>query len=483
MTVSLFMNLKSKIVSGVFWQGFERVGSQGMSLAVSIMLARLLAPKEFGVIALLTVFISLCNVMVDSGLGGALIQKKDADQLDFCSVFYVNIVMGAVGYGVLFLTAPLISAFYKSPGLTLYMRVLALTLFVNAFSVIQRTILNKNMWFYLSFRISWGALIVSGTVGIVMAYCGFKVWALVAQSLTSAFVGCVMLWALVKWRPCWIFDWRRAWKLFQFGWKLLVSGFLDTLYNDIYSVVIGKISSLTDLAYYNRGKAIPALGMGVVNSSVGSVLFPAFSSIQDDRTKMRELAKRGLQNIMFAVIPALTLLFILAKPLVQVVLTEKWLPSVVYLQLCCVTFFFWPFHTMNLQIITACGRSDLFLLLEIIKKVQAALVIFITYRYGVVVMVAAGAAMGLLGVFENAWCNRKLIGYAPWTQLWDILPLLLVAAVVGCGMHWGVRFVASPWCKLIVGGGGFVILYLIGAFILKQFPQDILNLLKFRRIA
>lgn len=475
--------LKQKIVSGVFWQGLERIGTQGMSLVVSIILARLLAPHEFGIVALISVFTTLCSVAVDSGLGTALIQKKDADQLDFCSVFFVNIAMGFLLYGLLFAAAPWIAKFYGSPDLILYMRVLTLSLIITSFSMIQRTILNKNMMFYLSFRISWISLIVSGCIGVVMAYRGFGVWALIAQSLVSSCIGCTLLWLLVKWRPHWCFDWRRAWNLFQFGWKLLVSAFLDTLYNDIYSVVIGKIASLTDLAFYNRGKTIPGLGMGVVNSSIGSVLFPAFSEIQNDRSKMRELAKRGLRNIMFAVIPALTLLFILADPLVRVVLTAKWLPCVIYLQLCCITFFFWPFHTTNLQIITACGRSDLFLLLEIIKKVQAALVIFITYRYGVVAMVAAGAAMGLVGVFENAWFNRKLIGYAPWTQLLDVLPMLLVALVIGGSAYFGLRFFLSPWLQILVGGGGFVIFYLVGTFALGLFPRDILNMLKFRRIS
>ena len=475
-------NLRIKILSGVFWQGLERIGSQGMYLVVSIVLARLLAPKEFGVVALLTVFVTLCNVAVDSGFGTALIQKKDADQLDFCSVFYINIVMGVVLYGVLFLCAPWIAKFYDSSELILYMRVMALALIINSFSQIQRTILSKNMLFYLSFRISWGALIISGAIGIVMAYCGFGVWALIAQTLSSACVGCVLLWFLVRWRPSFLFNFSRAWKLFQFGWKMLVSGFLDALYNDIYSVVIGKIASLTDLAFYNRGRTIPALSIGVVNSTIGSVLFPAFSEIQHDRTKMRELAKRGLYNIMFLVIPALTLLFIFAEPFVRVVLTDKWLPCVIYLRLCCVIFFFWPFHTTNLQIIIACGRSDLFLLLEIIKKGQAALVIFATYRYGVETMVTVGAAMGIVNFTENAWFNRKLIGYAPWTQLWDVLPMFLIAAVAGGGVYWGVRFIASPWGKIIAGGSAFAVFYLFGAFAFRLFPPDILNMLRRRSV-
>ena len=475
------MSLKQKIVSGVFWQGLERVGSQGIGFVISIVLARLLAPKEFGVIALMTVFTSLCGVVMDSGFGNALIQKKDADQTDFCSVFYINLALGGGLYLLLFVTAPLIATFYDSADLSIYLRVSALTLIINSFSLIQGTLLAKRMMFYLNFRISWIALIVSGTTGIVMAYGGFGVWALISQQIISALARCFLLWFWVKWQPQWCFDWSRAKKLFQFGWKFLVSWLLDALYNDIYSIVIGKIANLTELGFYNRGKSIPMLGMNAINSTVGSVLFPAFSQIQNDRIKMRELARRSLQNIMFLVIPALTLLFILAEPLVKIVFTDKWLPCVIYLQLCCITFFYWPLHTTNLQIISACGRSDVFLILEIIKKTQAAVVVLLTYRYGVVTMVAAGAAMGIVGFFENAWFNRKLINYAPWTQLWDILPLLLVAVIVGGVVHCGLNLINSPWLKLLGGGTAFAVLYLAGVVLLGKIPNDFLNLLKHKR--
>ena len=343
--------------------------------------------------------------------------------------------------------------------------------------------MNKNMMFFLSFRINWISLIVSGGIGIAMAYYGFGVWALIAQQLGNAAVQFLLLWWFVKWRPQWRFDPASAKQLFRFGWKFLASSFLNTLYKDIYSVVIGKIANVTSLSYYKSGNNIPALGMGVISSTVGSVLFPAFSILQNDRKKIRELAKRGLHNIMFMVIPLLTLLFVLADPLVLVMLTKKWLPCVIFLRLGCIMFLFWPLHTTNLQIISACGRSDVFLTLEIIKKIQALAVIFLTYRYGVVVMVAAGTAMSVVDFFENAWFNRRLINYPPWRQLWDILPLLLAAIVAGCGVYYGLRFIASPWLKLLGGGGAFMVLYLAGVMLLGKFPTDILNLLKHRRSA
>ena len=468
--------LKQKIISGVFWQGLERVGSQGINFVIQIVLARLLSPREFGILALMLVFITLCNVVIDSGFGNALIQKKDADQTDFCSVFFINIALGLTLYAVMFVAAPWIAGFYASPDLTKFLRVSSLTLVITSFSRVQQAFLNKNMLFHLSFRINWLSLLVSGATGIVMAYRGCGVWSLIAQQICNAVMVCILLWLLVKWRPQWRFDWSRAKRLFQFGWKFLAAAFLDTLYNDIYAIVIGKIADLTALSYYKTGKNFPSLGMGVINSAVGSVLFPAFSQIQNDRGKMRELAKRGIQSIMFFVIPALTLLFILAEPLVRILLTEKWLPCVIFLRLCCITLFFWPLHTVNLHVISACGRSDVYLILEIIKKIQGVLVIVFSYRYGVVTMVAVGSAVGFVNFIENAWFNRKLINYAPWHQLWDILPLLLTALLAGAGVSVGLRFITAPWFKLILGGAVFAILYLAVTICLGKVPSNIAKL-------
>ncbi len=470
--------LKHKIVSGVFWQGLERIGSQGISFVISIVLVRLLTPEEFGVIAIMMVFIGLCGCFVNAGFGSALIQKKDLTEADSSSVFFINITIALVMYGLLFLAAPYIAIFYHTPKLTLYLRTLSFVIIINSFSNIQSALLNKRMLFHLSFRISWTSLLISGTTGIILAYQGFGVWALIIQQLTNAVINGLSLWFWVKWRPQWIFDWSRAKGLFQFGWKLFVSGLLDTLYNDIYSLTIGKIANLTMLSYYNRGKSIPNIGMGVINSTLGSVLFPAFSEIQSDREKMRLLAKRGLQNIMFAVIPALTLLFILAEPLVKILLTEKWLPCVIFLRLCCIEYLFWPLHTTNLQIITACGRSDVFLILEIIKKIQCAVVIFVTYRYGVVAMVAAGAAMGFVCAIENGWMNRKLINYAPWTQMLGLLPLMLISVVSGGVVLFGLRFLATSWSQLLLGAPAFCILYLIGCLPCRLIPSELRKMFK-----
>ena len=464
-------NIKEKILHGVFWQGLERVGSYGIGFIVSIILARRLSPEEFGVIAIMMVFITLANVFIDSGFGTALIQKKDMEELDCCSVFFINILMGVIIYGVLFLAAPLIAKFYKTEGLTLYLHVFSLVIVIRSFSLVQNALLRKRMLFHLSFRISWGALIISGIIGIGMAYSGCGVWSLIAQQLANALVTVILQWYWVKWRPQWLFDWERTKVLFNFGWKIFCSSFLDTLYNDIHSLVIGKIADLEMLSYYDRGKQYPQYGMNIINSTVGTVLLPAFSELQDDRTKMKELAVRGLKTIMFIVAPALAFLFVFAETITILLLTEKWLPSVIFIRLCCITFFFFPFHTTNLQVITACGRSDVFLILEIIKKIQGILVIAITYRFGVVTMVAAGAAMGFVGMIENAWYNRKLIDYAPWQQLWDIAPITMITILVSVISYFITVPIHNIWLKLIIGIISFGMLYFVSTYITHTIPK------------
>lgn len=475
-------NLKHKIFSGILWQGLERVGSQGISFLISIILARLLRPEDFGVIAIMLVFISLCGVFVDSGFSSALIQKKEVTEDDCCSVFFLNIVLAILLYAVLFAAAPLIANFYENSEIIFNLRILSLVLIIRSFSLVQNALLIKRMLFWLNFRISWSGLLLSGTLGCTMAYAGCGIWALIAQQLSNAAVVAIMQWRLVQWRPRLHFEWSRIRSLFQFGWKLLASGFLDTLYNDVYSIIIGKLFSLTTLSYYNRGRSIPQMGMGVVNSTIGTVLYPAFSKIQDDRAQMQRVARNALKNIMFPVVLILTGFFIFAEPLVVLLLTEKWLPCVIFLRLSCLIFLFWPLHTLNLQILTACGRSDIMLYLEIIKKIQLAVIILFTYRYGVVVMVWGLVCSSPLSFIENAWCNRDLIGYSPWAQAVDIAPFFIIATLAGTITLILVQFIQLKLFQIIIGGIFLAIFYIALAILTGNFPKDILFLFKIEKV-
>ena len=476
------MAIKDKVVSGVFWQGLERVGSYGIGFIVSIILAQRLSPEQFGVVAIMLVFTTLSNVFIDSGFSTALIQKKDMEDADCCSVFYINIVMAVVLYLVLYIAAPYIETFYEAEGLTLYLHVFSLFLIIRSFSLVQAALLRKRMLFHLSFRISWVALLISGAVGIAMAYSGCGVWSLVAQQLVHAVITVIMQWILIKWRPKLLFSWDRARDLFRFGWKMFFSSFLDTLYHDIYSLVIGKIADLEMLSFYDRGRQYPKYGMDVINSTIVGVMLPAFAEIQDDRVRMKLLTQRALKNIMFFVTPTLAFLFVFAHEFIAILLPEQWLPCVIFVRLSCITFFFWPFHTLNLQAITACGRSDIHLILEIIKKVQAVLLILATYRYGVVVMIEASTAMAIVCMFENAWYSRKLMDYPPWQQLWNTVPIVLATLFVSAVSYFAALPLKGIWPRTIVGCLVFGTLFLAVAFAAHLVPEEIVDVVKTRRI-
>ena len=475
-------SLKTKILSGVFWQGLCNIGSKGLNFVFSIILARLLAPEDFGIVAILMIFIAIAEVFVDSGFSMALIQKKDADNIDCSSVFYINILVAVALYSVFFAAAPWIAEFYRNQELTSCFRWLALGTVIRSFSLVQGALLSKRMLFHLNFRIAFCALLISGIQGITMAYCGFGVWALIAQQLTNALITAILLWLLVKWRPRMVFVWDRVKRLFQFGSKLLATTLLDTLFNNLFGMIVGRLFNLSTLAYYNRGRHIPEVGMSIINSTIGSVIFPAFSEVQDDRERMRLMAQKCLRVTMFFVVPAMGLLAVLARPLVIVLLTEKWLPSVIFLQLSCLIFVVWPLHTLNLQVIMASGRSDIMLILEFIKKIQTIAVLFLTYPFGVVAMVWGIAINGVFCAVENAWPNGKLIGYPWWMQFKDILPFLFHAGMA-CVISMFVigKLQVSVWLELIADTLLFSAIYLGGLLLTKAVPREIFDwAVKFR---
>lgn len=490
--------LNQKIVHGVFWQSLERCGNIGISFVISVILARLLTPKQFGLVALAAILIDIATAIIESGLPKALVQRKNIDEIDCNSVFYLNITLGLLMYGVIFPLAPYVARFYNQPKLTVLTRCVTLSLIITSWGSIQRTILVKKMLFHLSFKISWLTQIPAGIIGIILAYKGLGVWALVIQHLAKDILATLLLWIFVKWRPQRLFDWSRLKSLFSFGWKLLVSSILSSIYNNIYSIIVGKLFVLDTLSFYRKGRHLPSIGMNFINRTVGGVLFPAFSKIQDDKTQIRTLARRGLKNIMFLVLPIMGILFVTARPLVVILYTEKWLTSATFLQICCFYFAVTPFHTMNLQIITACGHSDYFLYLEIYKKIEFLLLIFVTYRFGIIVMTCCVAANSYLSAFINGWPNRKLIGYPPWRQFADILPLFLIALFSGAitkllqqqAIDYCLQSVISKmqftketyqqvlnnWLQLFTGMAVFSTIYFGLAAITRQIPEDIFTL-------
>lgn len=428
------MNSKSTI-SNLLWRFAERCGAQAVSFLVSIILARLLAPEAYGTIALAMVFINILQVFVDSGMGTALIQKKDADDLDFSSVFYFNIAACLVLYAGLFLAAPSIAQFYGDPALTALVRALSLTVVVSGVRNIQQSYVSRHLLFKRFFFSTIGSTLASAVVGIAMAYAGFGVWALVGQSLSNVVTGTIILWATVPWRPRRMFSWQRLKSLLSFGWKLLVSALLDTGYNNLRNLIIGKLYSSADLAYYNQGDKLPNLVITNINTSIDSVLLPTMANAQDDPARVRSMTRRAIKTSTYVMAPLMMGLAACAEPLIRLILTEKWLPCVPYLRIFCITYMFWPIHTANLNAIKALGRSDLFLKLEIVKKIVGLTILLCTMWHGVMAMAYSLLLSSVLSQIINSWPNRKLLRYHYLNQLADILPALLLACAMGLAVY------------------------------------------------
>ena len=415
----------------MIWRFLERCGAQGVTFLVSVVLARLLDPSVYGTVALVTVFTAILQVFVDSGMGNALIQKKDADDLDFSSVFYFNLSACLLLYMVMFFAAPFIAAFYNMPDLTSVVRVLSLTLIISGVKNIQQAYVSRNMLFKKFFFDTLGGTLGAAVIGIWMAWKGYGVWALVAQHLFNATLDTIILWATVKWRPKRAFSLERLKGLFSYGWKLLVSALLDTGYNNLRSLIIGKLYTSADLAFFNRGKQFPNLIVTNINTSIDSVLLPTMSKEQDNRDRVRDMTRRAIKTCTFIMMPLMMGLAVCAVPLIRIILTDKWLPAAFFLRVFCFTFAFYPIHTANLNAIKAMGRSDLFLKLEVIKKIVSISALISTIFISVEAMALALPVKSILGQIINSWPNRKLLDYSYRAQLLDMLPQIGLSAVMG----------------------------------------------------
>ena len=421
----------NKVIQNLFWRFAERSGAQIVSFIVSIVLARILVPEDYGTIALVTVFTAILQVFVDSGLGTALIQKKDADDLDFSSVFYFNFCVCIILYVGMFIAAPYIALFYEDRNLTSVVRVLSFTLVISGVKGIQQAYVSRNLLFKRFFFSTIGGTIFSAFLGIGMAYIGLGVWALVAQQLSNAAIDTLILWITVKWHPKRMFSWKRLKSLLTFGWKLLVSALLDTVYNNLRNLIIGKYYTSTDLAFYNQGDKFPKIVVTNINTSIDSVLLPTMSNVQDDRERVKQMTRRAIKTSTYVMAPLMMGLAFCAEPIVKLVLTDKWLPCVPFLRIFCITYMFWPVHTANLNAINAMGRSDWFLRLEIVKKITGMIILLSTMWFGVMAMAYSLLLSSVLSQIINSWPNRKLLNYGYLEQVRDFAPGILLAVIMG----------------------------------------------------
>lgn len=456
-----------KVISNLFWRFSERTAAQGVSFIVSVVLARLLTPEDYGLIGLITVFISIATVFVSSGFGNALIQKENATQTDFSSVFYFSIFMGTAMYIVLFFAAPWIADFYNESLLIPVIRVLAVSLIIAGVNSVQQAYVSKTMQFKRFFYSTIIGTVISAFIGIFMAYKGFGVWALVTQNLSNQVIDTLILWFTVRWRPTLEFSFSEMKKMFDYGWKLLFSSLLDTVYNNLYSLVIGKFYSAKDLGHYNRGRNIPNMVITNINGSIQSVMFPAFSNCQGDKVRLKAMVRRSIMTSTYIIMPAMIGLAAVARPLTVLLLTDKWLPSVPFMQFSCFILAFWPSHTTNLQAINAVGRSDIFLKLEIIKKIMGFTIMVVSIPFGLYIMMIGNCFSAIISSILNASPNRKLLNYGYREQIRDILPALLLSLFMGgVVLLWtfmDMNNIMILVCQVITGA----VIYVLGSRLLK----------------
>lgn len=461
--------MNNSVVKGFTWKLLERFGVQGVQFLLQIVLARLLSPEHYGVLAIMIIFVNLANVFIQTGFNTALIQGKDVDDDDYSSVFWVSLAIAGTLYAVIFFASPLIGKFYNMPEIVNPMRVIALMLFPGALNSIQLAKASRELDFKKIFISNLGGIVISGIVGIVIAIQGGGLWALVVQTMLNIFVACLVMLFTVKWHPTFVFKAKRVKILFAFGWKLLVSALIDTLYQDIQSLVVGKKYDSATLGYYNKGKQFPQFLIVAINGAVQSVMLPVMSKHQDSKDEVKALTRQSISLSSYVIFPMMAGLAAVATPLVSLLLTDKWLPCVPYLQIYCVSFAFWPVHTSNLQAINALGRSDLFLKLEIIKKSYGLLAIVIAVMFfdSPIAIAATGVVTAFLSFFVNAFPNKKLLGYSFTDQLRDILPQLLLSILV-FGAATSIMLLQLPdiviiLLQIVVG----IAVYLLGSLIFR----------------
>ena len=425
------MTLRQKTLSGLKWSFADSFVNQGIQFLVGIILARLLSPSEFGLIGMITVFIAISQTFIDSGFTQALIRKNDCTQKDYSTVFYFNLLVGLVFYIILFFSAGTISNFYKEPQLLLLVRVLGINLLINAAGLIQRTILTKKINFKLQTKISIIASILSGIVAITMAYMGFGVWSLVCKTITQNILITLLLWLWNKWKPLLIFSFISFKEMFSFGSKLLLSGLIDTIYNNVYYLIIGKIFSAKELGYYTRADQFNKLPSSNLSSIIQRVSYPVLSKIQDDIVDLKKAYQKLIKSTMFVTFISMVGMAAMAKPLILTLIGTKWLPAVPYLQLLCFAGMLYPLHALNLNMLSVKGRSDLFLKLEIIKKLLAVPIITIGIFWGIKEMIVGLIINSFIEYFLDSYWSGKLVNYPVKEQVKDILPSFLLALFMG----------------------------------------------------
>lgn len=463
-------NLKVKAARGLFWSSVDRFSSQGISFVFSIFLARILDISDYGIVAMIVVFMAVAQAFVDSGFSSALIRKPDLNEEDKSTAFYFNIVVGLACYGILFIASPLIANFYDEPLLSPIIRVTGLSIIFNSLCVVQRALFTIAVDFKTQAIISLACTVISGVVGLVMAYNGYGVWALVAQSTVSTFFNFVLLWLCSRWRPVTRFSKASFRYLFNFGSKLLASGLLDTLYNNAYPIVIGKFYNSAQLGLYSRAQSYASLPSSNITGILQRVTFPVLSLMQDDDERLALNYRRLLRVSAFVVFPLMVMLAAVAAPLIRVMITSKWDGCVGFLQILSLAMMWYPIHAINLNLLQVKGRSDLFLRLEIYKKILGVLILICTIPLGVTAMCWGLVVGSVFSLVMNTYYTGKLIKVGFFIQMKDLLPTLVNSVIMGGIAYYIVNNIDSSIISLIAACSMATAFYFTTSYLLK-FPE------------
>jgi O-antigen/teichoic acid export membrane protein len=464
------MSLRKKATTGLVWTFAQQFGNQLIGFFVSVALARILMPAEFGLIGMIAVFIAVGNALLHGGLTKSLIRGENLDNLDFSTVFYFNLAASVVVYFLIYFLAPFIADFYDQPVLVAILRVFCLTFIISALSAVQLARLTKEMDFKTQTIIAIPAAIIGGIVGITMAWNGFGVWSLVWSSLITASVNSIQLWIYSGWSPGLNFSKTKFKTHFNYGYKLTLSELLDRIFNNIFLIVIGRYFSAAQVGFYTRAETMNQLPVSNISNALNKVTFPLFVSIQNDDVRLKRVYKKLMQMVVFVISPVLIFLAVLAEPTFRFLFTEKWLPAVPYFQILCVTGILFPIHSYNLSILNVKGRSDLFLKLEVIKKIIIVVTIFITIRFGIIALLYGQVFISILAFIVNSRYTGKFINYTAIQQIKDVLPIIILATFAG-----GVILVfdffgfltSIDLLRIILGGIIGSIVYISTAYLLN----------------
>lgn len=460
-------SLKKKTVGGVMWRMVEVGGAQVIQFVISVVLARLIMPEQFAALAMLGIFTAVAGLFVNSGFGAGLMRKPDRTQTDCSTVFYFNIVMSTVCYGILWLISPWVADFYDMPVLKDLLRVTSLGIIIGSFGTVQGVLMQSKMEFKRLTKLRLSSMVISGIVGMAMAFKGFQVWALVGQSLVSNVLGTIWIWRISTWRPTWEFSWGSFRELFGFGSKLLASSLLDTLYSNMYSVIIGKLFAKADLAYYNRASSLSNLTTSMPTGVLQSVTFPALCAMQSNDAQLRENYRKMIRISSFVIFPLSLGIGAVAYPLINVLYTEVWIFSASLLQIVVFSGMWYPIHALNLNVLQVKGRSDLFLRLEVIKKIMGVTMLCVTVPLGLKAICYGGVVTSIIALFINTHYTSKLLDLSFWKQLRDIWPSLLLALVMYLVCTILTMLLGDGIVSLIAGVGAGVLVYAGGAYVFK----------------